>query len=100
MLNYDNLQRDLHFNLSFNVFGKRLSKVSLGGTPNVYEYPRPILDFNSSYKIYDNIKVGFSANNILDSKYTEAISYNGRDDYYVARYSLGRTFSLSIGYEF
>ncbi len=100
MLNYDNLPRDLHFNLSFNVFGKRLSKVSLGGTPNVYEYPRPILDFNSSYKVYDNIKVGFSANNILDSDYIEAISYNGRDDYYVSKYSLGRTFSLSIGYEF
>lgn len=99
MLSYDNPIHDLHVNLYYNVFGKRLSKVSLGGTPNVFEYPRPILNFNVKYGVYAGFKVSLSIDNILNSDYIEALEYKGRNDYYVSRYSLGRTVSLGIGYD-
>ena len=100
LMTYDNPDIGLEASLNYNIFGKRLSKVSLGGTPNVYEYPRPILDFVTSYRLLDNMKLKFKMTNILNSEYIEAIEYKGRDDYYVSRYDLGSTVSLGISFDF
>lgn len=100
MLNYDNPGIGLEAGLNFNIFGKRLSKVSLGGTPNVYEYPRPMLDFNASYRMLKNVSLRFKYGNILQSEYVESVEFKGRDDYYVQKYELGSTITFGISFDF
>lgn len=100
MLSYDNPKIGFESSLNFNMFGKRLSKVSLGGTPNVFEYSRPMLDFNSSYRILDYMSIKLRYGNILQSQFIEVIEYKERDDYYVTKYDLGSTISLGISFDF
>ena len=72
-----------------------------GGTPNVYELPRPELGFNfsKSFGAYDHVLVRFTATNILNSQFKQVYQYGGVD-YTFGAYQLGRTFSLSLKYTF
>jgi TonB-dependent receptor len=83
----------------FNIFGERLSEVSLGGTPDVMEQPRGMLDFNFKQRIWNNISLKFAAKNILDAETRKIYPYKGQE--FVSRaYRYGRSFSLGIGYSF
>ncbi|MFH1051997.1 MAG: TonB-dependent receptor [bacterium] len=95
---YVNAEWGTDASVYFNVFGKRLSEVGFG-TPDYYEFPKPELNFVISQIVFENIKLKFSAKNILDSKYYKASTYKGVD-YISEQYILGRTFSFSVGYIF
>lgn len=105
LLAYVNDSLGLNFNLSYNIFGKRLVTVILGGTPNIYEQPRGLMNFNIGKSIGDNLSLKFSVNNILNSEYRKVYTrYNEQDtwknlEYTYAKYTLGRTFSLGITYK-
>lgn len=95
-LAYENYETGTSIGLYYNVFGRRLSVVSLGATPDVFERPRPQLDFTASQQ-FRSVTVKVSAKNLLNSAYRETYRYQGQDfDYY--RYETGRTFSLSLSY--
>ncbi|NJL12905.1 MAG: TonB-dependent receptor [Microscillaceae bacterium] len=96
LLSYNNLDNGWAANLSFNVQGERLSAVSVGGTPNVFEQPRPMLDFNVS-KTLGNFKIKFSAGNLLNAKYKFTQDFNNTE-YIYQLYQLGQTFGLSLSY--
>src|SRR5699024_11044949 len=70
LLSYDNLESGINANVNFNVQGSRLSVVSTGGIPNVYEKPRPTLDFNLKKGVGNRWAVKLAASNLLDSPYT------------------------------
>jgi TonB-dependent receptor len=82
----------------YNIFGKRLSEIGPNGAPNVYELARPELNLILSQKFFDGFKIKLSAKNLLDSDYYKAQTYNDVN-YIVQRYSLGRTFSISLSYD-
>ena len=87
--------------LNFNVFGARISEVSIGGTPNVYEQPRPTLDFTlqkSFQKDYrDVVSIRFRARNLLNPEYKKTHTY--RDQEYIFQsFQVGRTFSLGVSW--
>ena len=86
-------------NVNFNVSGERLSIVMLGGTPNVYEMPRPVLDFNIGKKLTQHWSMQFRARNLLDSKYRLTQTYKATE-YNFQSYSLGRNYSFSLKYNF
>ena len=50
-LAYENFESGTTASLFYNVFASRLSSVSKGGTPDVYERPSPQLDFTFSQRI-------------------------------------------------
>ncbi len=81
----------------YNIFGERLSEVTLGVTPDVYEQPRGMLDFTLSQKIDYGFGVKFSAKNILNSKIEKTINFNDAD-YVFHSYTPGRNFSLGVSY--
>jgi outer membrane receptor protein involved in Fe transport len=83
--------------LLYNVFGRRLSEVSEGGTPDVYEYPQPSLDFSFSKRIVSGLNLKFMAKNILDSGVRKLIEYKGKE-YVFQQYSTGQSFSLGLSY--
>lgn len=97
LLSYDNAENGVNANVNFNVQGSRLSVVSTGGIPNVYEKPRPTLDFNMKKDIGNKWAAKFSATNLLDSPYRMTHEFKGVE-YNYSSYRLGRNFSFGASY--
>lgn len=83
--------------LFYNVVGKRISEVTLGGTPNIYELPAQTLDLIVSHTLRDRLQVKASATNLLDEGVRRAYIFKDTN-YYAERYRTGRSFSLSFTY--
>ncbi len=81
--------------LLYNVFGRRLSDVSLGGTPNIYELPFHSLDLIATQQVLRWVRVRASMRNLLDAEVQRAYPFKG-EDYFALRYAQGRSFSLSL----
>lgn len=95
---YENFERGTVVSLYYNVFGERLSVVARGATPDVFERPRPDLDFNASQKIgATGITVKLGIKNILDSDFKETQEYKGLE-YIYRQYERGRQFSIGLSY--
>lgn len=94
-LSYENSDSGTNAAFYFNVFGARLSQVSLGPTPDVFERPQPMLDFTFSQRVFSDWAIKLSAKNLLDTDYKETYRWNGNDFIY-HKYARGRTFSLGI----
>ncbi len=97
-LGYENPNSGTVAGLYFNVFGRRLSNVSLGGTPDVYERPSPQLDFTFSQNLRSDWKMKVSVKNLLDSAFEQTYRFE-HEDYTYFRYKKGRSFSLGFTYE-
>ena len=87
------------FSLAYNINGERLSLVNSGPLPDVYEQPAPSLDFSYSQRLHDRWKMKFSARNLLDPDKEKLSTFKGRD-YIYDRSAAGRSFSVSVSYEF
>lgn len=98
-LAYENLGSGTNLGLYFNVFGRRLSRVSFGGVPDVYEQPSPQLDFVASQRVLRDWSVKASVKNLLDASYRELYDgrFDGRDAVF-QEYDRGLSFSLGISY--
>jgi outer membrane receptor protein involved in Fe transport len=81
----------------YNIFGERLTEVSLGGTPNIYEQPRGVLDFTFSQRVLKGVTLKAAAKNLLDSEVRKVHHFKSVD-YVSRRHTLGRTFSLGLTY--
>lgn len=98
-LAYVNYESGTDAGLHYNVFGERLSDVSLGGTPDVFEQPRNMLNFTFSQSLVDNLRLKFSARNILDARMERLYRFKGQE-YFNTQYDLGTTFALGFSYTF
>ncbi len=96
-LSYENFDSGTVAGFYYNVFGRRLVNVSLGGTPDVFERPSPQLDFTFSQRLPMNWRIKLSVKNILDAEYKETYRFNGQD-FIFQRYDPGRTFSLGFSF--
>jgi outer membrane receptor protein involved in Fe transport len=100
-LGYENETSRTSANLNFNTTGSKLFLVTKpnGATPYIYEEPFPSLNFNISKGFGKNINVEFSVKNIFNSIYSTKYDYDIKDeDFYLLRYSIGRTYGLSLSY--
>ena len=82
---------------SYNVFGDRISAISVGGTPNIYERSRPMGSMVVSKRIGQHLTAKASADNIFDPAYKNSHMYKGQEFIYTS-YKLGRTYSLGVTY--
>jgi outer membrane receptor protein involved in Fe transport len=96
-LNYQNLENGLDAILSFNYFSERLAIIGRNGTPDIYEQPRPQLDFSIKKTFQENFQAKFSVQNILDTNYRTSMSFGG-EEYVVIEYPRGLSFGLSLSY--
>lgn len=97
IFSYDNAERRINANINFNVQGERLSAVSTGAIPNVFEQPRPVLDFNFKKGISENFGFKFSATNLLNSGFRYTQEFKGTE-YNYSSYKLGQSFSIGLSY--
>lgn len=96
-ISYENTESGTVAGFYYNVFGRRLSNVSLGGTPDVFERPNPQLDFTFSQRLPFNWRAKVSVKNLLDSEYKETYKFNDQEfDFF--RYGPGRTVSIGFSY--
>lgn len=83
--------------MHYNVFGARLSEVGSGGTPDIFERARGVLDFNFSQRLWRGLRFKFAAKNLLDSTYEKSHTFKGQR-FPVSRYTLGRTYVFGTSY--
>lgn len=96
-LNYANFEKGWEANLTYNVIGPRMSLVIKGGTPNVFEEPFPLLNFNIGKTMGKHFTLKLSASNILNSLKRETYTY--RDvKYDFQAHTIGTTFRISLKY--
>jgi len=98
-ISYSNQEFGSDVSLNFNVFGRRLSTVMFGITPDMYENPRPDLNLIYSQRIYKNWSMKFSAKNLLNSYTLFTQDFRGMS-YDAQRFLRGRQFSLNLNYRF
>ena len=97
-LAYDNSNWGTLANLSFNVSGERLSEVSLGGTPDIFEKAYPELNLILNQRLLKQLGLKFTAKNMLDSSVSKVHHFKGAE-YIYQQYNQGRTFGLGFSYE-
>lgn len=90
-LGYDDADRGINAAILYNIFGERIVDVGTNGAPDVYEQPRPQLDFIYSQVIHENWKVKFKAKNLLDPRVELTQGPETRLEFW-----LGREYSVSL----
>lgn len=100
----------ISMNLSYNIFGDRLTIYSSDGRPDIYEKARPALNLNFSKKVTDKLSVTVRFKNILDPLYTQAYEYKDNSveaykkfedqDAFFSSYRKGRSYGLGVSYLF
>ena len=97
VLSYLNPEKGWESSLSFNVSGRRLYNISLAATPDVYEEPFPLLNFNLTKKFANHFQLTVSARNILNPLNRKTQNFKGTE-YVAESYNLGSTFGLGLAY--
>jgi hypothetical protein len=69
----------------------------MGGTPDVYEQPRGMLDLTLKQKLRRRVSLSFAAKNLLEAKIEKSHTYKG-ENFPSRVYKLGRVFSLGLSY--
>jgi outer membrane receptor protein involved in Fe transport len=98
-LTYDNRRSGTTTSIIFNMAGERIF-FTVDGGPDVYEQPLPQLDFIISQSLGKHWKVKFGAKNLLDPEFRRTYGSDYDSPFVNLEYRKGRTFSLSLGYEF
>ena len=98
-LTYHNKPSATTASLFYNVFGPRLYLVGQRETPHIFEQPVNSVDFSLSKVFKDRWTVKFSAKNLLDPLIKTTYEF-GEAEYLYRSYRRGRSFGLSLSYEF
>lgn len=98
-ISYANAKIGTEVNLNLNVFGERLAVVGTGTAPDVYEQPRPMLNFMVSQKFGKDkkFKLTFRCNNLLDATFDWTYRTDGPKTTF-QRFNLGREFQIGFNY--
>jgi len=98
-LSYSNPETGTNLSAFYNIFGKRMTQVSTGGTPNIFEFSRHQVDLVFEQQIFEAFKAKLSAKNILNEDFERGHIFKG-ERFLVEKFDLGRSFSLGISYSF
>ena len=96
-LSYDRPERGLSASIYLNRFGRRLTAVTQGATPDVYENARTEIDAMLSKSISRNVRLRISAKNLLESEVRQTQTFKGTEYTYFG-YSRPRTVSFSLAF--
>jgi len=98
-LSFVNIKHDFAMNISYNVWGERLTFVSQGRVPDVYEQPRNVIDITFEKGFNTKWRMTFRAQNLLNPEYKQTHDFSDTD-YIFSNYTVGRTYSLGVKYSF
>ena len=100
-ISYNNDRTGTIVSLFYNIFGPRLAVVgsSSPARPNAFEQPVGSLDLTISQSLSDHWKLKFSAKNLLDPTVDVTQEFGGQE-YIYSSYKRGRSFGMSLSYDF
>lgn len=93
-LGYNNVDIGTQVAVLYNVFGARIAEVGTNGAPDVYEQPFHQLDIVLQQRIGKGFTLSFKAKNLID----QPSLFLARNKV-VRSFHRGRSFSLSLGYQ-
>ncbi|MCF6357351.1 MAG: TonB-dependent receptor, partial [Draconibacterium sp.] len=96
---YTHVKHNFTFNISYNVWGKRLTFVSQGRVPDVYEKSRHLVDFTLTKGIGKKWMITIKGQNLLNPNYKQTHNFNG-EEFVFSQYAVGRTYSFGVRYSF
>lgn len=96
-LTYDNPRWGTTLSFNYNIFGPRLLITSLN-SPDVYEQPSAMFDITVAQRIGRNMRLKFAARNLLNPEIKR--TYGKDEEAIYSSNTRGRTFSLSLAYDF
>jgi outer membrane receptor protein involved in Fe transport len=107
-LQYNHTKSNTNATLLFNQIGRRIFLVGneFAQLPNIFEAPRPILDFQIAHNIIKNgeLKLGikdiFNSTGIYYQDINQNKKYNKNTDNLSIKYKYGTNFSLSFNWKF
>jgi len=117
-LQYNALQDNLNFSLLYNRIGRRIANAGGQRFGDVYEAPRNVIDFQTSYSFYKKkAQIKLNVNDILNNQAVFYFDYNGDKkfspettvtnakgelvkDEILSRFKTGTNVSLSVSYAF
>lgn len=86
--------------LYYNVQGRTLLYAGIADRPDIYSNPFHSLNFNSNFKIKDNLQIGFKVDNLLNATEENVfVSYMAQDQLF-SSLRKPRTFRLKVVYDF
>lgn len=94
---YKNDSLGLELNANFNVSGPKMTLVTKGGTPDVFDQPTGRLNFNVKKMVAKRWALSLSAGNLLNPTTRQIYTFKGKD-YDFQTYKRGRTFSVGVKY--
>lgn len=97
-VSYYNPSLDFTVDFNSNLFGDRLSDVTLGANPDVYERSYLSSDLIVSKNFKNNFAAKLTVGNIFDPKIETTSELNG-EEYKFSSYYRGRNLSLSLSYK-
>lgn len=92
---YDDEPRGINAALLYNVSGERIVDVGTNGAPDLYDEPRPFLDFVYSHRLRQNWKLTFRARNLLDS---DVEITQGNETH--IQFDIGRDYTLALEWNY
>lgn len=97
-LSYLNPKYDFTVDFNSNIFGDRLSDVTLGANPDVFERSYLTSDLIIAKNFKGNLSAKFTVGNIFDQRVESTSRLNG-EEYRFNSYYKGRSLSLSVSYK-
>lgn len=104
-LQYVNADNGWGASLMFNEIGRRIREVGDNTFPDIYEAPRPILDFQISKRIFRNGEIRINCGDLLNKGqvFYQDLNKNGKydsSDNALNTLKLGSNYSVSLSYRF
>ena len=101
-LSYDNDEKGMYLNLSYNYTGERISLVNPNnsGLGDVYEAAVGRLNFYYTQRLNGNIKLRVGLENLLDPDFEKYYLVAGGDNITYQSYTRGITGTISLSYTF
>jgi hypothetical protein len=93
------IRTDVEAGFFYNRFGERLTAAGGSGVPDIYEQPRNSLDASVSFPLPTGARAEIKGSNLLDDEYLWRQSANGIT-LVQRQYTVGRTFSVGLSWEF
>jgi Outer membrane protein beta-barrel family/Carboxypeptidase regulatory-like domain/TonB-dependent Receptor Plug Domain len=99
---YSNADTGTDVRLLYNIFGKRITTVGLGGLPDIYEQPRGSLDLTVAQKVKKHFEVKLAASNLLrtDAVFSQGATVSDGDANVNRRYTTASIFTLTGTYTY
>lgn len=101
-LDYGNSATGTDIRLLYNVYGRRIVTVGMGGLPDVYEQPRNVIDLTFAQKIAKHFELKLAAQNLLrtDGVFTQGTDIRDDDANVTRRYTTARLVTLTGTYTY